>query len=77
MINKRPITNLEVLNEAYCYSKSSGFSRGMRGEIGDAVMLFISGTARIDEKGQYIDKFQKQTERAYYNIQKLLESEGA
>ena len=33
MINKRLITNLDVLNEAYCYSKPFGFSRGMRGEI--------------------------------------------
>lgn len=79
MINKRAITNLEVLNEAYCYEKPSGFSRGMRVELGDAVMLFISGTASIDENGQsiHIGDFQKQTERTYYNIKKLLESEGA
>jgi len=79
MINKRPITNLEVLNEAYNYPKPSGFSRGMRVDLGNAVMLFISGTASIDENGQtiYVGDFRKQTERVYYNIKKLLESEGA
>ena len=29
-IEKRPITNLEVLNEAYDYAKPSSFVRGMR-----------------------------------------------
>lgn len=79
MINKRPITNLNVLNQAYCYEKPSGFSRGMRVDLGNEVMLFISGTASIDENGQsiHIGDFRKQTERAYYNIKKLLESEGA
>jgi len=79
MIDKRPITNLEVLNEAYNYPKPSGFSRGIRVDLGNAVMLFISGTASIDENGKsiHIGDFQKQTERVYFNIKKLLESEGA
>ncbi len=79
MIKKQPITNLEVLNEAYNYPKPSGFSRGIRVDLGNAVILFISGTASIDENGKsiHIGDFQKQTERVYFNIKKLLESEGA
>ena len=76
---KKTITNLTVLNEAYSYEKPSGFSRGMRVEMNGATFLFISGTASIDEAGEsiYINDFAKQTERTYYNISKLLESEGA
>lgn len=76
---KKQISNPEVLNEAYCYDKPSGFSRGLRLEIGSSVFLFISGTASIDENGETINvgDFAKQTKRAYYNIKKLLEAEGA
>lgn len=76
---KRPITNLSVLNEAYSYEKPSGFSRGMRVEMNDVTFLFISGTASIDETGNsvHIGDLKKQTERTYYNVKKLLESEGA
>jgi 2-iminobutanoate/2-iminopropanoate deaminase len=76
---KKPITNLSVLNEAYSYEKPSGFSRGMRVEMNGVTFLFLSGTASIDEAGNsvHIGDFAKQTERTYYNIRKLLESEGA
>ena len=76
---KKPITNLRVLNEAYCYEKPSGFSRGMKIELNGTTFLFISGTASIDEIGNsvHINDFKKQTERTYYNIKNLLESEGA
>lgn len=79
MLEKKPITNLDVLNEAYHYPKPSGFSRGIRVDLGNFSMLFISGTASIDENGKsiHIGDFRKQTERTYYNIKKLLESEGA
>jgi enamine deaminase RidA (YjgF/YER057c/UK114 family) len=72
---KKQITNKEVLNEAYDYEKPSGFSRGLR----IVNTLYISGTASIDENGKsiHIGDFKKQTERTYYNIKKLLESEGA
>ena len=58
---KKPISNLSALNEAYCYQKPSGFSRGMRVELGEATFLFISGTASIDESGNsvHIDDFYK------------------
>jgi enamine deaminase RidA (YjgF/YER057c/UK114 family) len=76
---KRAITNLNVLNEAYDYAKPSSFSRGMRIELGDLVVLLISGTASIDENGQtlHVGDFRAQQRRTYQNITALLEAEGA
>jgi hypothetical protein len=50
-VEKRAITNLGVLNEAYDYAKPSSFSRGMRIDLNGLVILLISGTASIDENG--------------------------
>lgn len=76
-IEKRAITNLNVLNEAYDYG--SAFSRGMRVELGKFVVLFISGTASIDDRGRtlYVGDLRSQVRRTYDNITALLESEGA
>ena len=65
-MKKKPISNKNVLNEAYQYDKPSAFSRGLRVEINGATFLFISGTASIDDNGATIHKgdFKKQTERA-------------
>jgi len=78
-IEKKPITNYEVLNEAYDYAKPSSFSRGLRLDLGNIVILLISGTASIDEHGRtvHIGDFRAQTRRTFYNITKLLEAEGA
>jgi enamine deaminase RidA (YjgF/YER057c/UK114 family) len=78
-VEKRAITNLSVLNEAYEYSKPSSFSRGMRIELGDLVVLLISGTASIDENGQtlHVGDFRAQQRRTYQNITALLDAEGA
>ena len=78
-VEKRAITNLRVLNEAYDYAKPSSFSRGMRLELGDLVILLISGTASIDENGQslHVGDFRAQQRRTYQNITALLEAEGA
>lgn len=76
---KRPITSLEVLNEAYDYSLPSSFSRGMRIELADASMLLLSGTASIDGQGRtlYPGDFEAQCLRTYHNLTSLLASEGA
>ncbi len=76
-IEKRAITNLNVLNEAYDYG--SAFSRGMRVDLGKFVVLFISGTASIDDQGRtlYVGDLRSQVRRTYDNITALLESEGA
>ena len=78
-IEKRAITALQVLNEAYCYEKPSSFSRGLRIELGGVVILLISGTASIDENGAsvHIGDFRAQCRRTFLNITGLLESEGA
>lgn len=77
-IEKRAITNHEVLNEAFDYAKPSSFSRGMRIDIGNVVILLISGTASIDEKGEtvHIGNFRAQMRRTLKNITALLAAEG-
>jgi enamine deaminase RidA (YjgF/YER057c/UK114 family) len=76
---KRAITNLSALNEAYEYAKPSSFSRGMRIDLGDVVILLISGTASIDEHGVsvHIGDLRAQCRRTFANITALLASEGA
>ena len=78
-IKKTSIENKGVLNEAYDYSKKVSFVRGMRVEMGNCVMLFISGTASVDEDGESIHPgdVKAQTHRTFTNIKALLESEGA
>lgn len=78
-IQKKAITNLKVLNEAYDYDKPSAFSRGMRIDIGHTAILLISGTASIDEYGVSLHKgdFKAQCRRAFENVKALLEAEGA
>lgn len=77
-IEKRAMTNLGVLNEAYAYAKPSSFSRGMRIELNGLTILLISGTASIDEHGRsvHIGDFRAQMRRTLANITGLLESEG-
>ena len=78
-ITKRKMTNPAVLNEAYNYAKPSSFSRGLRLELGNVVILLISGTASIDEHGVSVHTgdFRAQMRRTLHNISGLLSSEGA
>jgi enamine deaminase RidA (YjgF/YER057c/UK114 family) len=78
-VEKRPVTNLTVLNEAYEYARPSSFSRGLRIDLGSLVILLISGTASIDENGQtvHVGDFRAQCRRTFHNITGLLEAEGA
>ena len=77
-VNKRAITNLGVLNEAYAYAKPSSFSRGMRIDLNGITILLISGTASIDENGVSVHTgdFRAQMKRTFSNITGLLEAEG-
>jgi enamine deaminase RidA (YjgF/YER057c/UK114 family) len=79
MIEKKAIKAPEVLNEAYDYPRPSSFSRGLRVDLGNIVILFISGTASVDEFGEsvHIGDFRAQCRRTYHNITGLLTSEGA
>lgn len=78
-IQKTPIENKSVLNEAYDYPQKVSFVRGMRVDLDNCVMLFISGTASVDESGQSIHfgDIKAQTRRTFENIKGLLESEDA
>jgi enamine deaminase RidA (YjgF/YER057c/UK114 family) len=78
-IQKRPMTNHGVLNEAYAYAKPSSFSRGMRIDLNGLAILLISGTASIDEHGVsvHVGDFPAQLRRTFDNITGLLKSEGA
>ncbi len=78
-IEKRAVTNLRCLNEAYAYAKPSSFSRGMRIDLNGLTILLISGTASIDENGVSVHAgdFRAQLRRTFWNITQLLEAEGA
>lgn len=78
-IKKTPIENKVVLNEAYDYPKKVSFVRGMRVELDNCIMLFISGTASVNECGDSIHfgDIKAQTRRTLENITGLLESESA
>lgn len=76
---KSAIRNAEVLCEAYDYPRKVSFSRGMRVELDGCTMLFISGTASVNERGESIHPgdVAAQTRRAFTNIAALLACEGA
>jgi enamine deaminase RidA (YjgF/YER057c/UK114 family) len=78
-IEKKAMSAPSILNEAFAYAKPSSFSRGLRLEFGDVVVLLISGTASIDENGcsVHIGDFRAQCRRTFLNITRLLEAEGA
>jgi 2-iminobutanoate/2-iminopropanoate deaminase len=78
-IEKRAVSNPAVLNEAFEYAKPSSFSRGLRLEFGNVIVILISGTASIDERGVsiHIGDFRAQCRRVFSNIEALLGAEGA
>jgi len=78
-IRKKAIRAPEALSEAYRYPKPSSFSRALRIDIKGVTILFISGTASVDENGRsvHIGDFRGQTRRIYQNITALLAAEDA
>lgn len=78
-VPKRAIVAPDVLNEAYDYEIPSSFSRGMRVDLSDATMLFLSGTASVDDRGDtvYPGDLEAQCLRTFRNLTRLLASEGA
>lgn len=67
----------KMLNEPIEYNRS--FSRGISLDCGKLTLIFISGTASIDQKGKTygVGDFQAQVKRTFDNITALLESENA
>lgn len=79
-VARHVITNHGVLNEAYDYALPSSFSRGLSVSLEKGQrILWISGTASIDDKGLtiYPGDFRAQLWRTYRNITELLAAEGA
>lgn len=78
-VKKSAIENRDVLCEAYDYPNKVSFTRGMRVELGECVMLFISGTASVGENGESLHPgdIEAQTRRTFHNITGLLAAEGA
>jgi 2-iminobutanoate/2-iminopropanoate deaminase len=78
-VAKRAMSAPHVLNEAYDYQRPSSFVRGMRIELGEFLLLLISGTASVDEHGAsvHIGDFRAQCRRMWKNVTELLAAEGA
>lgn len=66
------IMHTPTLNEADDYG--SAFSRGMKVVLPEKTVLYISGTASIDERGAtvHLEDVEKQLQRMLLNIQELL-----
>ena len=66
-----------TLNEAWDYG--ADFSRGLRLTEANKVMLYISGTASIDEAGRtvHVGDLKAQVDRMLENIESLLAQQGA
>jgi enamine deaminase RidA (YjgF/YER057c/UK114 family) len=67
----------ETMNEAPSYG--SDFSRGMRVDLADRAVLYVSGTASIDAHGSVVHPGDPaaQAARMLLNVRRLLESQGA
>jgi len=76
-IIKKALHAPQSLNEPIEYGVS--FSRGIKVDFNGLTMLYISGTASIDEKGKTYcpGNFLKQTERTFQNLTALMQSESA
>jgi enamine deaminase RidA (YjgF/YER057c/UK114 family) len=80
LVSKTAVSAPEALNEAHAYEpRPSYFSRGMRVELPGATMIFLSGTASVDQEGRTVHPgdFHAQCLRTYWNMTRLLASEGA
>lgn len=69
----------QVLNEPVDYNNPVSFSRGIKISLQEASILFISGTASVDNKGKTVYKgnFESQVKHAFKNLTALLGSERA
>jgi len=78
-IRKRGISAPAVLNEAFDYAQPASFSRGVCLDVPGARMLFLSGTASVDDQGRTVHAgdFTAQCLRTFRNLACLLAAEGA
>lgn len=66
-----------TLNEAWSYG--ADFSRGLRVDDGNKVVIYVSGTASIDEAGRTVHTgdLAAQIDRMLHNVDSLLAGQGA
>ena len=66
-----------TLNEADEYG--SAFSRGMKVVLPEKTVLYISGTASVDEQGAtvHLDDVRRQVDRMLLNVQELLRAQNS
>jgi len=79
-VPRHPVEAKDVLNEAYDYPLASSFTRGLGITVKSGQrLLYLSGTASIDERGATVHAgdLRAQQWRTYRNLTRLLESEGA
>lgn len=71
------VMHTPTLNEADEYG--SAFSRGMKVGLPDKTVLYISGTASVDEEGAtvHLDDVRKQVERMLVNVRELLAAQDS
>jgi len=71
------VMHTPTLNEADDYG--SAFSRGMKVDLPEKTVLYISGTASVDEHGDtvHVGDVRKQMERMLVNVRELLAPHGA
>jgi len=71
------VMSTPTLNEAWSYG--ADFSRGLRLAEANKVMLYVSGTASLDEAGRtvHVGNFEAQVDRMLENIETLLAQQGA
>jgi enamine deaminase RidA (YjgF/YER057c/UK114 family) len=71
------VMHTPTLNEADEYGSS--FSRGMKVVLPEKTLLFISGTASVDERGEtvHLNDVRRQVERMLLNVRELLRPHGA
>ncbi|SPF40035.1 Endoribonuclease L-PSP [Candidatus Sulfopaludibacter sp. SbA4] len=78
-VEKKAVSAVEALNEAFHYARPSSFSRALRLDLNGISILLISGTASIGPHGEtlHVGDFRAQLRRTFANITALLEAEGA
>lgn len=71
------VMHTPTLNEADEYGSS--FSRGMKVVLPEKTVLYISGTASVDESGAtvHVDDIRRQVERMLLNVQELLRAQNS
>jgi enamine deaminase RidA (YjgF/YER057c/UK114 family) len=71
------VMHTPTLNEAATYGAS--FSRGMKLVLPEKTVLFISGTASVDERGEtvHLNDVRRQIDRMLLNVRELLSPHGA